>query len=220
MKPGKSARYGLNSLASNILCKRHNSAIANLDSHASLLFRDLRDAQHHAAESEDGSVKSYLYSGDALEQWAAKTMLGLYYSNSLGMEGKSIKGLIDFDEKVVAKTIFGSTLPAPLGMRITTAPGDILQQNVRVAPITPESAEILSGIHISIRGISFQFITNADNIGSSYFENVLTYRPWIIDFIGKKSRSRIFLTWKFERTNLRHLRFQIGVEESASTLGR
>jgi hypothetical protein len=81
LQPGQTETYATKSLGSNILCVRHNSAFADVDTAAIRLFKFVNDITADLAKTTlSRKKKFYLVSGEDLEMWAMKAFLGVFYS--------------------------------------------------------------------------------------------------------------------------------------------
>lgn len=72
--PHSPIRASAKSLASHILCPRHNSALSALDSEASRLFADLLSI------TQKNQVVTASYCGEDIERWVLKLVIGLFHS--------------------------------------------------------------------------------------------------------------------------------------------
>jgi hypothetical protein len=80
IEPGEVASYGINSLTSNILCQRHNSALSPLDAAAGKLFRFIKEIGLDLNDNGPSQVSvSHLMNGRALELWCLKALFGVFY---------------------------------------------------------------------------------------------------------------------------------------------
>lgn len=93
---GKSAQLSVTSMASNILCERHNNSLSSIDAVAEKFFlatrsdqQSLADAEH-TERSEDTLV---LCQGPILELWMLKLFWGALASKSLGSNGAPVPAL-------------------------------------------------------------------------------------------------------------------------------
>jgi hypothetical protein len=81
LKPGEIKQFATRSLAANILCVRHNSAFAEVDNAAIRLFQFINEIRLQlSAKPLSRRDKCYVVSGDDLEIWATKALLGMFHS--------------------------------------------------------------------------------------------------------------------------------------------
>jgi hypothetical protein len=76
LKPGETRRISIRSMASNVLCTRHNNALSGVDVAAGRLFRKVRDLEG-ALRIGDGTRRVALFAGIDLERWILKSLMGL-----------------------------------------------------------------------------------------------------------------------------------------------
>lgn len=72
---------GINSLTANILCKRHNTALSELDKHAGKFMRVLKAISHDLDNNAPHIPHdlNYLLSGEIVECWMLKVLLGMFF---------------------------------------------------------------------------------------------------------------------------------------------
>jgi hypothetical protein len=81
LQPGEIQTLATKNLTANILCVRHNSAFSDVDIAAIRLFKFINEITADlSAKSLSRKTKFYLVSGDDLEMWATKALLGLFHS--------------------------------------------------------------------------------------------------------------------------------------------
>jgi hypothetical protein len=214
INPGESVSYGIDSLTSKILCTRHNSALSPLDTHAGKFFHDLGIAQNRAANSEISKSTYFLYSGDALEKWATKTLLGLFYAGILSIDGEAAKRKLILEDKSIIGSIFGRLLGQPCGLRIAVNVGDLLGKSIGIAPLHSPVEGTLNGLLFSMHGMQFQLLTDSRGGSPEYLGETRYYRPWVIDLEGVSNTSRIILTWENQRYSGARVAF--GIEPHTS----
>lgn len=76
----KEMKLAANSLVANVLCKRHNTALSQLDTRAGQFFQELRAAEEYLASTTVGS-HFCLFNGNDMERWLLKVALGLSAAN-------------------------------------------------------------------------------------------------------------------------------------------
>jgi hypothetical protein len=82
--PGESRTVSLKSLTGKILCQRHNSALACLDSVAIRWVGKIRDVSTAASDPVEWAKDSLsLFHGADIERWMLKTMCGILASRNL-----------------------------------------------------------------------------------------------------------------------------------------
>jgi hypothetical protein len=93
LAPDTQLVVGINSLTANILCTRHNSSLSQLDAHAGKFMRILKNINNDLDNSspDDTNETNYLVSGEIIECWMLKVILGIYFwKNAGGGDGPAI----------------------------------------------------------------------------------------------------------------------------------
>jgi hypothetical protein len=120
---GATHRLGANSLGSNILCQRHNTALSPLDDLAGEVFKVLRHYDTDMNEDPDPHGNEFaIFSGDLLERWAIKLFWGAVAASTLrGNAGTPVSSLRSkIDLKWLADVLFrDDSLPEDWGLYMT-----------------------------------------------------------------------------------------------------
>ena len=191
-----SNRYPSKALASNILCQRHNSALSPLDEAAGHFFREFRAAVVYATKKSMLKKTAYfLVSGDAMECWGVKTLLGIYHSRIASTEGKCLADYYTFDEKTAVDALSDRMLSQPLGMFVCHQQDEVIEDTIGVSPLTNAKTHRLTGIRVAMVGICFDFLIDTEGANPQFFEERTFYRPQLIDINGPKRTSRLILSW-------------------------
>lgn len=197
-------------LTAKVLCRRHNEALSPLDSEALRAFEGLRTARVHATR-RSLSTRSWatIVSGQALELWALKTMAG-FCASGMDFEFGGHR-LSDFDLPL-AEIASILTDPAPRSIVSLDIPGDmdahektLGRSAVTILWEVDTAAHRLSAMVVRMQGIGFKFHlkpTGAARDGDSFV------RPHILDVIGPKRKSRLYLGWP-ELTPGRYVFFRL-----------
>lgn len=189
-------KYGANALASKVLCSRHNTALSPLDSAAGHAFRQITDAMNYVTKkSLARQPKFFLVSGDALELWGIKTLLGLYSAKVARSKGKVLAADYEVDVVTALKALSGGGVLKPLGLYIHPSTGEAIRHGIGVAPLTANDEKVLSGLRMNMTGITLDFILDQRGGNPRFFEEGQFYRPWILDLNGPERCARIIFTW-------------------------
>jgi hypothetical protein len=114
--PGEVVTYGINSLVSNILCVRHNTALSPLDEAAGRIFRVIQEiCLDLKKNSLSRKRKWFLVSGEAFELWGLKTLFGLFHAKVASNQGQSV---------VQTHTLDVNHFITALGRPLTDLPAD------------------------------------------------------------------------------------------------
>jgi hypothetical protein len=116
---------GINSMTANILCTRHNSSLSPLDAHAGMFMRILKlinDDFDHASPATPHAM-NYLVSGEIIEYWMIKVLLGIYFSKNAGdPDGPAIyKYLLDMNR--VLDALYKQSWGKRCGLYVACPPG-------------------------------------------------------------------------------------------------
>ncbi len=199
-EPGEKSSLSLTNLASKILCDRHNSALAPLDAAAGHAFEQISNAIAHALKkSVSRASKYFLVNGDALELWGLKTLLGLFHAKIARDKGVPMIDNFQFDNQLAYAALFGPGVPDPLGIYIHPEVGGIVENKIGFAGLSSPGGEFLSGLRLQAHGIFIDFIFDPREGNPEFFKVKQYYRPWVLDFTGKKRTSRIIFSWARRR---------------------
>jgi hypothetical protein len=110
-------------LQANIVCTRHNSALSPLDTMAGKLFRDV-DGIYDNLGRRRLSRRSiwHLFSGEELELWLLKTVLGFFHANVLSQNGRKIAEAQEIMNPAIEAAYRTGYLADPCGMCRKTQP--------------------------------------------------------------------------------------------------
>jgi len=210
LKKGEQKNYTTKALASKILCERHNSALSSLDEIAKMSFSNLREANAYATKKTlSKKTKYFIVDGHGLELWALKTMLGLYNAKIFQSENRRISSDYDFNYKKIYKSFLAGRFEPPLGLHIGTEVGKFVKNRIGFHPLLNEEYKIISGMIINIFGTYFYFIFDTLGLAQNRLISNSNYRPWVIDIMGGKHKSRIILPWNKGATSPRRMAVQL-----------
>lgn len=162
---GETKEIGIGSLTVKNLCRRHNSALSELDAVAVRLFNDLaeivrvQDVRKTFKKRQFINVKKYTTDGAVLERWFAKFLIGIFSVTGrpddrwhLSSTGR------DEPPPAVVKAVFGS-LPfqKPMGLYAAMAIGENVTHidGVGISPFFHASSGGLIGAIIDFKGFRF-----------------------------------------------------------------
>ena len=121
--PGET-RVGINSLTSNILCTRHNSALSPLDIEGKRMLAAIRDGINHVGRKSLSTRTLFrIVSGEAFELWGLKTLMGLLTANVARTEGAPILsgrtrcGIRNLQRPSSGNVTFGSSSASAMAAR-------------------------------------------------------------------------------------------------------
>lgn len=193
---GAFKQVGINSLKSNVLCSRHNSALSPLDTAAGHFFANITAAMKHSEmHSMIKKTEYFLVNGDAFERWAVKTAMGLYHSKVASANGEALYKSHTLNESHAIGLLADSTLPPPEGMWITLEQTNQFSEQINIAPLIHLASRTLCGLTIQLPGITFGVVIDASRGNNNFFIGTSVYRPSLLIVEGRKRSSHVFLTW-------------------------
>lgn len=115
---GESKRLSVASLASKMLCERHNHALSPLDAEALRTFTALRRFEANYRDGQDiPAFDAVLIGGPLLEAWLLKTAFEFLAAGLVRLEGESVTHWRDNSDEVLLNVLFGDqTMPKNWGM--------------------------------------------------------------------------------------------------------
>lgn len=194
LPPGEKRRIGINSLKSNILCDRHNSALSPLDTEATRFFRTLRNIGSDLdRETLSRKSRPHLFSGTMLELWALKVACGAFFSGSAANAGMRLHDHeFNIDAALAAMNI-GLWRPGA-GLYIKAVGQNITASDtVGFAPLTISGEKRVCGSSISVRGLILDLVFDTTKLRlplEGYF-----YRPPEIRVTNNRRAHVIYLSW-------------------------
>jgi hypothetical protein len=208
--PGKIVEMPIAKATANILCARHNSALAPLDDIAGQLFRVLKTISIH---TQPQSVKRmedcwHYFSGEAIELWMLKMLCGIYYGRIAAKDGKPVRGKSSFDIQRFTAAIQHGMLAPNCGMYIRAYPGltSDFKTAVSVATLTSNVDARVIGIRVTFHGLEFEVILDPFHINFDHVKNEgRIYRPWRLVFSSKGVDDLVVFTWPTAHGGTIHL---------------
>ena len=197
--PNTRKEVGIGALTANVLCSRHNSSLSNLDAHAGKFMRILKAIEYDFLQnpmSETYSA-SYLISGEMLEAWMQKVLLGIHFSgNAAGPDGPSFnKFPINMDR--VLDALYNGVWGSKCGLYIFCSPGSIVTSRLsfEVMILCGLSKNMTYGARIRICGLEFYIVID-DLHGNVLIspDNVMR-RPSYIRYQKNMRQHTIVMTW-------------------------
>jgi hypothetical protein len=200
LKTGEIKTLATKNLTANILCVRHNSAFSDVDTAAIRLFKFVTEINADLAQkSLSRKKKFYVVSGDDLEMWATKALLGLFHSQPKNTE------LAEYiiNPTVVEDAIRMARLPKSCGIYLNARLGTprVHHENeITVGTITLKEERRLIGLVIDIGGVSFDFLMDPLGVNTLRQGETKLYRPAHLMFEGRGRAHVIFLCWSSDHS--------------------
>ena len=176
-----------NALASKMLCKRHNSALSQLDAIAVRLFQAFDEER----VSGSGQQLIHLFSGHDIERWLLKILCGLAFSKSIQLEGEADLSIPDCWLRI----LFGEAdLPNEQGLYVCKSRGHRFKGPRGLELQTIVGNGRLSGIGLWVCG--YELILSMSGFSSRVFDGrEMAYRPLEFYATGSDFEKSILLSW-------------------------
>lgn len=199
--PETTVTYGINSLASNILCKRHNEALSPLDAEAGRIFRSLQDiCLNLSPKTKSLSRKGrwFLVSGQALELWGLKTLFGVFHAKLASRQSELLIETHTLDPAPFLAMLESHSLPSRCGLYLRATQGGVISgidEKVTVVPIGDEQKKALVGIRIGMMGFEFDVLMQPGEIDFAALAREAVYHPWQLLFKNRMRQHMVAMTW-------------------------
>jgi hypothetical protein len=195
--PGQTQDLPLEALQAKILCTRHNSAFSRLDTMAGKFFRAIADI------SEDLSRRTlsrrsiwHLFSGEELELWLLKTILGFFHAGVLSKDGRKIREVQKIMNPAIEAAYRTGRLVEPCGMYVLKSGSASAQRGVlEFAALSDEGDERVVGCGLVMLGVRATFFTDANIVNQDLFTVNHSYRPDYLFYQNERRHHSIVLTW-------------------------
>lgn len=211
-RQGEMKRLQPSNLTANILCDRHNTSLSPLDAAASSFFDRVTQAFAYIdGKSLSRKPRFFLVSGDGLERWAMKTLLGMYYGGIAAMDGVQMRNNVPFNDGFAIQSILGAPLATPLGTYLPLDVGQPLLNRIGLAILTGKSTGNVVGLRVMMRALAFDFI--ADDLREATAHNLRNprlHRPTLIDVGGDLRTSRLYLSWGRDVRQINRVQLGVG----------
>ena len=222
--PGETRTYGVEALTAKILCKRHNEALAPLDSHAQRFAKAWLSAINHVSRPSRSERSEYhLVSGEAFERWLLKVFLGLLAGNIASSDHTPYNDKINLNIEPLVAALFGQGLQAPKGLYFAPHVGETTTNTTSFAHLRMDEQSNLYGLMANFYG--YQWLLVTDEMGGEYQVKAMArlFRLQLADLKGPRRTGQIFMTWPAKVRSQMSITLKLGEAESlpdkASPLG-
>lgn len=194
---GEVAEYPANALAANILCERHNNALAPIDTLGLKAFDALTSACDYALEQKtQGRVRHFLISGEALELWMLKLSAGIHFGGIAAFDGAPLRDNYGFPMIELEVGLANGALPRSSHMWVTQNVGVVERAHIGVSPLIDTTSNQQTGVAVQFGPLKFEAVIIDPPITSQHFRQLeQRRRPRIIDFVGPARDARVVLSW-------------------------
>lgn len=196
-KPGEEVTLAVSALKANILCRRHNSALAPLDAEAGLFFAAIDEGVADLKRKTLSRKPTFrLISGDAIELWMLKVACGLYFAVG-AHDGVKLSSSHSIDIQKVRRAFFDRQWDPGGGLYFKGAPGERFggkAHRIGMAPLSDNSAKRCCGTSVSLAGYRMEVVF--DTVGVNYGPNLgLVRRPTELVWSRFHRQLFIVLSW-------------------------
>lgn len=192
LAPDETKFVGPNSLTANCLCKRHNSALSDLDDAAQQFFTAIKAALHMEAASS-----MFVISGHDLERWLLKTAKTMAVSGNLTLTRQRLSG--SFPESVDVISLLDDPLhwPPGAGLYCVMETGARIENDLRFRlwPFVGERGELF-GVGVTILGLEFALMLQQPNYDRNPHFRRAKWRPGKITIDHPSGTNVIHLSWE------------------------
>jgi len=209
--------YGIKALASRILCTRHNSALAPLDTAAARFYRilmQIRDELARPVQYDRG--RWFIASGEAIELWTIKTLCGLFFSKIASKDGERLLTDHSLDIGIFDRAIRGMPLPDHCGMWFRSSVGKV-EHYVAYAPLSSTVDKMVIGIRAKLFFIEVDTFVRSTDLKFTLQQKQQLFRPWLLQFSNRWRTHNLLLTWPGPMRNVAKLQYNIEADPSEMT---
>ena len=176
-----------NSLASKVLCERHNTAGSPLDAIAVRLFQAFDEQGVHGS----GQQLLYLFSGHDLERWLLKILCGITCSQNLKLDSGTDVAIPDAWLDIL---FCGAQFPDDQGLYVCKSRGHRFEgpHGLQLRAIAGRGR--LTGMGLSVCG--YELILSMSGFPSRSFDGRdVAYRPLEIYATGQDYEKSVMFSW-------------------------
>lgn len=217
-KEGEKRIFPTNALAANILCERHNSALAPIDMHGLRAFDKFIEATDYAlAGRHSGRVQYHLLSGEGLELWLYKLLAGIHFGGIAAAKGGLLRDNCSFPVVELVEALTNGTLPAGSNVWIGSNVGLVERGQIAVGPLIDVEKNCNIGVQVRFGAIQFEATLVAPPLSiAQKAAHASRKRPRVIDFVGPARDARVVLTWPGWANEVRRLELKVAPDSPSS----
>jgi hypothetical protein len=206
LAPDETKILASQSLRTNCLCTKHNSALHPLDDAAQYLFASLKSYLEH-----DAGMRHALVSGHDIERWLLKTAKAAAVSKSLARGRERLSGTFSRDAAILDMLDDPRQWPDGAGLYCVMNTGDTLlnQSRFQLQPLTNAQDDI-EALALSIMGLVFVLLLEPLDVSKHPFLQGAKYRPARIVISYPTSTNWLTISWEdgkaHELLTMQHVR--------------
>lgn len=182
--PGTKQRISSKSLTAKCLCARHNSALSGLDNEAARFFRALAPIPDKEVGLTKGEDRMVLVSGDDLEDWMLKVLVGTLSSGNWRKKTTPVTRWDAPDDLVQLLFAYRAEWPQGAGLYVQMQLGETFSRRSRIeyGPIFHSQTGILIGGQFRIVGFRMWLFFSTIGPGfMSDFAPGAVHRPELVE---------------------------------------
>ena len=215
-QPGTAVEHGLNSYTSYILCARHNNSLSYLDAAAARIYKIIMDIRNELAINKPYSRgRWYFASGQALELWNLKTLMGLFHSKSASTDGglRLISSGYEIDVHAFEHALRDKCLSKYAGTHFKNRIGKI-ERYFSAAPLTWTQGDEKWVVGIRMDVFLLQMDTILDPRGLQISEQSMksNFRPWLLSFSNRWRTHHLVLSWAHDPVEAAFLQYRLELQ--------
>ncbi len=196
---GTSAQVGINAATAKILCAYHNNSMSKLDDAAGRFFKRLQwiyaqtDVQHAPASKPTATI----FSGETLERWMLKTLLGAFYGKHAAKRGQPALGTSELNLDHAQRALLNNCWEPEAGLYIHAQSSAVIsaQRGVAMAPLYHKTTDNVVGLQLNFAGLDFSVAFDASQLGRRDDLAGWSHRPSELRFQIHGREHVLFLTW-------------------------
>lgn len=182
-----------NALTTNVLCKRHNSALSPLDTEAGRFFQALRRLQEPSQAGASAVVEWHLCSGRMIELWVYKVLAAAFHGGVLhGGDGKPMRETSTLNTALFVDQLEGK--PPPKGAGLYIGP-HFEPTAIGLHPFGAKGNPATAGLGINILGLPLMGALDPDDDLAAVMSEYNQFKPALVTVDRAGAKGAIFLTW-------------------------
>jgi hypothetical protein len=194
---GETRDLPIEALRANVLCVRHNSAWSQLDAMAGRFFRALAELYDDLGRRTLSRKPIWhLFSGEELELWLLKTILGFFHAGVLSKDGRKIGDVQTVMNPAIETAYLTGRLIEPCGIYVLKDVTLLGQRgSLDFASLSDERDERIVGCRLTMMGLVMTLFTDPNMLNRHLFTANHSYRPDYLFFRNSRRRHSVVLTW-------------------------
>ena len=165
---------------------------------AGKFFRAIADIYEDLSDRRTPSRRSiwHLFSGEELELWLLKTILGFFHAGVLSKDGRKIGKVQKIMNPAIDAAYCTGRLPEPCGMYVLKNGPALARRGVlEFVSLSDQHDGRIMGCGLTILGLTTTFFTDANIVNRNLFTANHSYRPDYLFYQNERRHHSIVLTW-------------------------